>query len=1027
MKIQLILENQEVELTNDVNIPLTKTFENLENPTDIITDYSKSINIPMTSRNNEILSNSYRLDRTVISNNGNSNIGIYLDPTKRIPMKLLYNSNVILDGYAKFVSSNNSTKNSYYTLNLFGVLGDIFQKLKSVVLSEDQLSEEQRLEEDGGQKYILEDPCDYSPRIVNSDYIAYCWSNVHPDPLYTNEQTSIIGFAPSYRGYYNEFNSSQIQIAESTEDGSFIGLDQYLNEFWKATYKRQNPNKTDEEVQAYVDSLGSGDAIGDGLKDYQMGEYRSYMFKPYIYFNKLLQIYQRQLTKLSDYTLELDENWFNINNPYWTRMCYMLDYLDGRDGNEDTPSQITNKVDSTLYNDVNRIYKSFYSTISDNPILTNKKTISLSNNSVRFNIEAPVPKKYIPQYLEADTNPAMAFRNWTYFKVTTRVTNTDSRETVTNVRYASINNYKELKFYLPNLKESEFVKIVNPKVVKKVYGLDEYLITGNTDNTDVTYGGEYFIPLGNIECTFTTPVRSSIQISHIVEMITTVDYPDYMFTVGAHDFSPSQLAKYSTVSIDPIYAYTSWRDSTPVNIRSIYQKEEPLFDVILQYTKMFGLIWEANYEEKKIRILHRNTYFKNISIEDWSDRLDRNKDFIIEPITFNNKYISFNYEDTDGYRYTAYKDKYGVNYGEKKIYTGYDFGNETKKLFSGVQPSSTSSKSYISFKTLTNWDLISYFNYTQEPNAIIDCEDEDEKSSISLYNWYLRGDNVTIDTPILVTDDSPQMKSLGEYCWMDPIIAAENGLTLYSVPTFNIAISSPTLFPELIGKPLSCVFNTPNIDYTNDKLVSNSNGNAIYDLFWKNYINERYNIQNKKVTGYFNLYPEEVRGFDFSKFITLDNQLFMVNKIFDYNLNSNASTKVELIQVTDPQTYSNGTMEFSPFVLSPKEVDIVGKEQPSDRGQLVMVAHINPTEGYVESGSWSQVTGTLVNGNVIIFLPEGIADYVFVEPGDWEANLGLNSMVLYWQNMAGKKFNGSVTYTRGNESYKIPITIDYTT
>jgi hypothetical protein len=69
----------------------------------------------------------------------------------------------------------------------------------------------------------------------------------------------------------------------------------------------------------------------------------------------------------------------------------------------------------------------------------------------------------------------------------------------------------------------------------------------------------------------------------------------------------------------------------------------------------------------------------------------------------------------------------------------------------------------------------------------------------------------------------------------------------------------------------------------------------------------------------------------------------------------------------------------------------------------------------------------LVNGNTIIFLPEGIADYVFVEPGDWEANLGLNSMVLYWQNMAGKKFNGSVTYTRGNESYKIPITIDYTT
>lgn len=1026
MKIQLILENQEVELTNDVNIPLTKTFENLENPTDIITDYSKSINIPMTSKNNRILSNSYRLDRTIIENDTNLNIGIYLDPTKRIPMKLMYNSNVILDGYAKFVSSNNSLKNSYYTLNLFGVMGDIFQKLKSVVLSEDQLSDEQRAEEDGGLKYILEDPCDYSPVMVNAEYIASCWRNIYPDPTYSIDsttQTSVIGFAPSYRGYYNDFNSSQIQIAENTEDGSIIGLDQYLNEYWKVTYKAQNPSKTDEEVQAYVDSLGSGDVVGDGLKDYQMGEYRSYMFKPYIYFNKLLQIFQSQITKLSDYTLELDENWFNINNPYWSRMCYMLDYLDSRDGSNDDPTQITNRVDSTLHNDTNRIYKSLPSTIANNPLITNKRTISL-NSSVRFNIEAPIPKDMIPQYLESDTNPGMTFRNWTYFKITTRVIN-DSREVVSDVKYASINNYKELKFYLPNLQESEFIKIANPKVIKKVYGLDEYLATGNTDNTDVTYGGEYLIPLGNIECLFNTPVKSSMQVIHIVEMITTEDYPDYMFTVGMHEFSPSQLAKYSTVTIDPVYVYTAWRDSTPVNIRSIYHKEEPLFDVILQYTKMFGLVWDVDYEEKKIKILHRNTYFKSISVEDWTDRLDRSKDFIIEPITFGDKYISFNYEDVDGYRYTAYKDKYGVNYGEKKIYTGYDFGNETKKLFSNIYPSSTSSKSYISFKTLTDWDLLSVLDYTQENNPIIDCEDEDEKSSISLYNWYLRGDNVTLDTPIIVTDDSAQMKSLNEYCWMDPVIAKKNGVEISSVPTFNIAISSPTLFPELIGKPLSCVFNTPNIDYTNDKLVSSSNGNAIYNLFWENYINERYNIQNKKVTGYFNLYPEEVKGFDFSKFITLDNQLFMVNKIFDYNLNSNTPTKVELIQVTDPQVYSNGSMVFSPFVLSPKEVDIMGSLQSSDDGSLSLVAHINPKDN-LEQGTWGTLTGSITDGNLLITDPTTIRQYVVTEYGDWEPNLGLDTMMLYWYDMEGKSFIGSITYTRDGVEYKIPITIDYT-
>jgi hypothetical protein len=48
MKIQLFLNDLEVELNDNINFPLTKTFENLSNPTDIIVDYSKTINIPIT-------------------------------------------------------------------------------------------------------------------------------------------------------------------------------------------------------------------------------------------------------------------------------------------------------------------------------------------------------------------------------------------------------------------------------------------------------------------------------------------------------------------------------------------------------------------------------------------------------------------------------------------------------------------------------------------------------------------------------------------------------------------------------------------------------------------------------------------------------------------------------------------------------------------------------------------------------------------------------------------------------------------
>ena len=55
MKLQLFVEDQELDLTGTETFPLNKTFDNLNNPTDIIVEYSKSINVPITLNNNRIL------------------------------------------------------------------------------------------------------------------------------------------------------------------------------------------------------------------------------------------------------------------------------------------------------------------------------------------------------------------------------------------------------------------------------------------------------------------------------------------------------------------------------------------------------------------------------------------------------------------------------------------------------------------------------------------------------------------------------------------------------------------------------------------------------------------------------------------------------------------------------------------------------------------------------------------------------------------------------------------------------------
>ena len=98
-------------------------------------------------------------------------------------------------------------------------------------------------------------------------------------------------------------------------------------------------------------------------------------------------------------------------------------------------------------------------------------------------------------------------------------------------------------------------------------------------------------------------------------------------------------------------------------------------------------------------------------------------------------------------------------------------------------------------------------------------------------------------------------------------------------------------------------------------------GNYVYDNCWADYINERYNANNKKITCYANITPIEFEQFNFKKFVVVDNQMFVVNKIFDYDTN-NPLTKVELIQVTNINGYVKQNMAFSPYIFDSPEIYI---------------------------------------------------------------------------------------------------------
>ena len=344
MQIQLLLDNKIVELDKSVSFPLNKRFSNLDKPTDIFVDYTKSISIPATAYNNKVLGNAYRLDKQYSS--GDIGLGLEMNPLKRIPAKLLYNGEILFDGYAKYVSSTQTDGVIHYNLNLFGATGDIFQSLMSVVLDSNKLSDEQKAESDGGAKYILDDRM-YDTAVIDRNVVKNCWEYDGNPIADNNYYSSVIGFAPAYRGFYDEFESNSIVGLgwKSLIDGPIPtepeAIEDALKRKWKRNIMNYDSSYTDEKAQARVDAIDIKSLIGDGVNEHSIRQFRSYEQKPYIYFCKLMEMYQNKCKELTGYDLKLDSQWFNANNPYWTRLCYMFDYLSGRGVNEDLTTPFT--------------------------------------------------------------------------------------------------------------------------------------------------------------------------------------------------------------------------------------------------------------------------------------------------------------------------------------------------------------------------------------------------------------------------------------------------------------------------------------------------------------------------------------------------------------------------------------------------------------------------------------------------------------------------------------------------------------
>ena len=178
MKIELYLDGNKVDISQDVDFVLNKQYTELSDLTSIIVDYSKTIRIPMSPRNNELFNFIFKLDHRVLVGQDIINY----DPSQKIPMYMTYNGSLVMEGYALLNKVDLGTK--MYEVNLYGQLGKIFSILKEKTLAN----------YDPQDSYLFTDVTMNTYNIGQSFY----WDHHNLNPSYA-EWYDCFGWAPQLK------------------------------------------------------------------------------------------------------------------------------------------------------------------------------------------------------------------------------------------------------------------------------------------------------------------------------------------------------------------------------------------------------------------------------------------------------------------------------------------------------------------------------------------------------------------------------------------------------------------------------------------------------------------------------------------------------------------------------------------------------------------------------------------------------------------------------------------------------------
>lgn len=937
---QLYIADTLVDLDTDSIITLNYILEDTNNPTIVKNSFSKSITLPATDTNNKLFGHIYNLSReTILDGAGIS--GARFNTLKRTPFQLFVEGQLIESGYIQLTSIKLTNGQPRYTIQAYGGLGDFLYNLMY-----DEEGDKLTLASlNYGIDGFTGDAKDELTFNINKDVVSNAWKSLPRSGR--NSFSEVVTFVPAYNGVSEDF------------DGKHAVFN------YNGTSDMQIPRKITSGSTEYSSLNGYGCLEFESkLDESETRDLRSYLQRPALSVKALFDACCKPENN-GGYTVNLDSAFFNEENAMYWDSYITLPMLSTETEERNQTYTFHPRAVGFGGEDNIRTATMYLGTMGlaatpTNTLVKVNVPISLITSGDEDNLYVDMYESFrgevlyrqesaiVAQIVARDSNGAIVAASSEYafsyygdfsrsWKLYTKLDNVDRGIVYVNGNFKKTGN---------NL---VFTSLDN----NNTFPLSLSFLRGAAQNISIHL---------NIQRTFAEEVLTLLPNASVL----------FKYNVVLYDFDGDNFPDFYVtgrmISCDApgTTATTSTEDLPSISSNSLVTKDvllgdtETPADYLLSYIKLFNLRIIKDVASKTITITPN--YFTG-EVVDLSERIDRGQAVTITPNVANKKYLRLGLEQPETYFSQKYRDMNNLDYGQKRIDTGYTFNNETEEIyennvFTSAVPCLPVSRLYYThynksgkevfnvlaenpklvlanglseaagFTTASEQLLSTLYidtakavpfninkGYDIMPRMCYFTESGEGRDSVDITNnLVVFSGNRTLTNvngkavSYWITDDIPEMIHLaGKNCYLLTNDIYPEGIKCAKLPLFLSMRLSPT----------NNVLSTFDFARSKEHYIPGINypdGVTMYEKYWHRFYSDRLHVDTCKVTCFVDLSGIVVDNSLLRKFFYFDNNYWLLNKISDYNPVKDKLTKCEFIKVRNTSTY------YSPKVA--EEIDV---------------------------------------------------------------------------------------------------------